>query len=83
MISTTQYVTECTESGSGYSPVATFGKGRNKYLGCIRGEEFLEQSSANGICSLQLDLKTLELIRISSWKTTGYGESLLQHVDSK
>jgi hypothetical protein len=83
LISKTQYVTECTESGSGYNPVATLGEGRNEYLGCIRGGELLGQSSANGICSLQLDLQTLELIRMSSWKMTGYGESLLQHVDTK
>jgi hypothetical protein len=82
LISKTQYVTECTESGSGYNPVATFGEGPNEYSGCVRGGELLGQSSANGICSMQLDLQTLELIRMSSWKITGYGESLLQHVDT-
>jgi hypothetical protein len=32
---------------------------------------------------MQLDLETLELTRMSNWKMTGYGESLLQHVDPK
>jgi len=32
---------------------------------------------------MQLDLETLELIRMSSWKITGYGKSLLQHVGTK
>ena len=78
-----QYVTACTESGSGYNPVATLGEGRNEYLGCNRGGELLDPSSANGICSMQLDLETLEVIRMSSWKMTGYGENLLQHFDPK
>lgn len=83
LISKAQYETECTESGSSYNPVATLGEGRNEYLGCIRGWELLDQSFANGICSMQLDLETLELTRMSNWKMTGYGESLLQHVDPK
>ena len=83
LISKTQYVTECTESGSGYNPVATLGEGRNEYPGCIRGGELLDHSSASGICSMHLDLETSELIRMSTWKMTGYGENLLQHADTK
>ena len=73
-------LTECIECGSDYNPVATLSEGRNEYLGCIRGGELLDRPSANGICSMKLDSETLELIRMSSWKMTGHGESLLQHV---
>ena len=78
-----QYVTECIECGSVYNPAATLCEGRKEYPGCIGGGELLDQSSANGICSMQLELQILELIRMSSGNMTGYGESLLLHIDTK